>query len=75
MPHVIIEHSEDVAGQVELTDLVDAAHEATFSSAAVGQAQPQSCEHQQPRGQLCPVMNTNCQVPGQGFHCVGPVSS
>ena len=32
MPHVIIEHSEDVAEQVGITDLVDAAHEAAFSS-------------------------------------------
>ena len=32
MPHLIIEHSEDVAGQVEITDLVDAAHEAAFNS-------------------------------------------
>ncbi len=32
MPHVIIEHSEDVAGLVGLNELVDAVHEATFSS-------------------------------------------
>jgi 5-carboxymethyl-2-hydroxymuconate isomerase len=32
MPHVIIEYSEDVAGQIAIADLVDAAHEAAFSS-------------------------------------------
>lgn len=32
MPHVIIEHSEDVAGQMAIDDLIAALHEATLSS-------------------------------------------
>ena len=32
MPHVIIEHSEDVAGQIAIGDLVDAVHDATLGS-------------------------------------------
>jgi len=32
MPHVIIEHSADVAGQIEIEQLMAAAHDATMSS-------------------------------------------
>lgn len=32
MPHVIIEHSDDVAGQIAIEDLVDAVFDATMSS-------------------------------------------
>jgi len=32
MPHIIIEHSEDVAGQISIGDLIDAVHDATLSS-------------------------------------------
>ena len=32
MPHVIIEHSEDVAGQIAIDDLVGAVHDATLNS-------------------------------------------
>ena len=32
MPHVIIEYSEDVAGQIAIDDLVGAVHDATMSS-------------------------------------------
>ncbi len=32
MPHVIIEHSEDVAGQIAIDDLIGAVHDATMSS-------------------------------------------
>jgi 5-carboxymethyl-2-hydroxymuconate isomerase len=32
MPHVIIEHSEDVAGQIDIDDLLEAAHDGAMSS-------------------------------------------
>ena len=32
MPHVIIEHAHEVAGEIEISSLIDAVHEATFSS-------------------------------------------
>lgn len=32
MPHVIIEHSEDVAGQISIDELLNAVHDATMSS-------------------------------------------
>ena len=32
MPHVIIEHSEDVAGQIAIDDLIGAVHDAAMSS-------------------------------------------
>lgn len=32
MPHVIIEHSEDVAGQIAIDDLISAVHETTMGS-------------------------------------------
>ena len=32
MPHVIIEHSDDVAGQIEINLLIDAVHNGTLAS-------------------------------------------
>jgi len=32
MPHLIIEYSEDVAGQVAIQDIIDAAHDGAMSS-------------------------------------------